>query len=83
MSLSSAADTQPTWSLRYVYWESNGDWLGCLESSPDYWTQGESLDDLVDHHCSLLEDLESGDVTGVRRVGLLDVPAATSRSESI
>ena len=38
---------------QYVCWEEDGGWLGYLEEYPDYWTQGETLDDLIEH----LEDL--------------------------
>ena len=33
-------------TVRFVYWEEDGAWLGCLQDYPDYWTQGETLDDL-------------------------------------
>ena len=36
-------------TVRFVYWQENGDWLGYIEEFTDYWTQGESLDDLKDH----------------------------------
>ena len=31
---------------RIVYWEEDGRWIGHLQEYPDYWTQGDSLDDL-------------------------------------
>jgi predicted RNase H-like HicB family nuclease len=46
-------------TVKYVYWQDGDAWLGYLQDYPDYWTQGESLDDLVAH----LKDLHS-DVTG-------------------
>ena len=33
-------------TLKYVYWQENETWLGYLEEYPDYWTRGESLDEL-------------------------------------
>ena len=36
-------------SVKYVYWQEDDAWLGYLEEFPDYWTQGESLDELIDH----------------------------------
>jgi predicted RNase H-like HicB family nuclease len=33
-------------TVRYVYWQDEDGWLGYLEEYPDYWTQGDSLDDL-------------------------------------
>jgi predicted RNase H-like HicB family nuclease len=57
--------------LRYVYWQEGDAWLGYLEEYPDYWTQGESLDDLVEHLKDLYEDVTSGQIPGIRRVGEL------------
>ena len=51
---------------RVVYWQSGGFWLGYFEQFPDYWTQGESLEDLREHLRSLFEDLTSGEIPGVR-----------------
>lgn len=36
-------------TVKIVYWEEDGVWLGYLQDYPDYWTQGESLDDLREH----------------------------------
>jgi hypothetical protein len=60
-------------TVKYVYWEEDGTWLGYLEDYPDYWTQGETLDDLKEHLRDLHADLTSGKVPGVRRVGDLVV----------
>ena len=30
-------------------WEDAGSWLGYLQEFPDYWTQGESFEDLEVH----------------------------------
>ncbi len=35
---------------------------------PDYWTQGETLEDLRDHLRDLYADLSDGHVPGIRRV---------------
>ncbi len=35
--------------VKIVYWEEDGVWLGYLQDYPDYWTQGETLDDLREH----------------------------------
>ena len=32
--------------LSYVCWQEGEFWLGYLLAFPDYWTQGETLDDL-------------------------------------
>lgn len=55
-------------SVKYVWWEEDGAWLGYLQEYPDYWTQGETLDDLKDHLRDLYIDLTSGQLTGIRKV---------------
>jgi predicted RNase H-like HicB family nuclease len=61
-------------SLRFVYWEDNGTWLGYFEDYPDYWTQGESLDDLKEHLRDLHRDLTGGEIPGIRKVEELSIP---------
>jgi predicted RNase H-like HicB family nuclease len=55
-------------TTRYVYWEEDGAWLGYLEDYPDYWTQGETLDDLKEHLHDLYADLTGGQLRGIRKV---------------
>ena len=55
-------------TVKYVYWEEDGGWLGHLQDFPDYWTQGETLDDLKEHLRDLYKDLTSGQLPGVRKV---------------
>jgi predicted RNase H-like HicB family nuclease len=59
--------------IKYVYWEEDGAWLGYLQEYPDYWTQGDSLDDLSAHLLDLYHDLTSGAIPSVRKVGELAV----------
>lgn len=40
---------------------------------PDYWTQGETLDELKEHLRDLHADLTSGAIRGIRRVAELFV----------
>ncbi|HOG46112.1 MAG TPA: type II toxin-antitoxin system HicB family antitoxin [Anaerolineae bacterium] len=61
-------------TVGFVYWEEDGAWIGYLQEYPDYWTQGETLDDLKEHLRDLYRDLTSGELTGVRRVDELVVP---------
>jgi predicted RNase H-like HicB family nuclease len=61
-------------TVKYVYWEEDGWWLGYLAEYPDYWTQGETLDDLLEHLKDLHADLSGGHIPGARRVGELVVP---------
>ncbi len=55
-------------TVKFIYWEEDGAWLGYLQEFPDYWTQGENLDDLKDHLRDLYADLTSGQLPGIRRV---------------
>lgn len=41
-------------TVKYLHWQEDGGWLGYLQDYPDYWTQGDTLDDLLEH----LRDLE-------------------------
>lgn len=61
-------------TVKYVYWQEDDHWLGYLQDYPDYWTQGESLDDLVEHLKDLHFDLSGGNIAGARKVGELSVP---------
>ena len=60
-------------SVKYVYWQEGAFWLGYLQDYPDYWTQGESLDDLKEHLADLYKDVTSGEIVGIRKVGELIV----------
>lgn len=55
-------------TVKMVYWQSEGHWLGYLQDYPDYWTQGETLDDLKEHLKDLLVDFGSGQLDGIRKV---------------
>ncbi len=55
-------------TVKYVYWEEDSGWLGYLQDFPDYWTQGETLQDLQEHLRDLYDDLSGGQVPGIRRV---------------
>ena len=55
-------------TTKIVYWQEDGWWLGYLEKFPDYWTQGETLQDLEEHLRDLHADLTSGELPGVRHV---------------
>jgi len=58
---------------RFIYWEDGDHLLGYFEDFPDYWTQGESLDDLKAQLADLYKDLTSGEIPGIRRVAELQV----------
>ena len=54
--------------VNFVYWEEEGAWLGYLQEYPDYWTQGETLEDLEEHLRDLYKDFVSGEIPGIRKV---------------
>jgi predicted RNase H-like HicB family nuclease len=55
-------------TIKIVYWEDDGAWLGYLQDYPDYWTQGETLDELKEHLKDLFLDMTSGQLPGIRKV---------------
>lgn len=55
-------------AIKIVVWEEAGAWLGYLQDYPDYWTQGETRDDLHEHLKDLYLDITSGEIPGIRRV---------------
>ena len=59
--------------VKIVYWEEEGAWLGYLQEYPDYWTQGETLEDLKEHLKDIYQEILSGEIPGLRKVGELDV----------
>ena len=56
-----------------MYWQHEDQWLGYIEEYPDYWTQGETLEDLHEHLKDLYLDLSNGEIPEVRRVAELEV----------
>jgi len=47
-------------TVKFVYWQEDDAWLGYLSDYPDYWTQGESLDDLKEQLKDLCHDMAEG-----------------------
>jgi hypothetical protein len=60
--------------VNYLLWQEDDAWLGYLQDYPDSWTQGESLDDLIDHLKDLYLDLSGGKVAGARKLAALVIP---------
>ena len=59
--------------LEYTFWEEDGHFLGYLNEYPDYWTQGETLEDLQANLKDLHDELTGGNIPGVRRAAELQV----------
>jgi hypothetical protein len=60
-------------TVRYVYWQDQGVWLGYVEDYPDYMTQGETLEELQENLRDLYSDLTRGKIPGVRQVAELRI----------
>jgi hypothetical protein len=58
---------------RYVYWQDDDMWLGYLEDYPDYWTQGETEEELRENLLDLYSELTGGVIPYVRKVAELEV----------
>ena len=58
-------------STKYIYWQDKDQWLGYLPDYPDYWTQGESREELQSNLRDLYVDLTSGEIPGVRQLAEL------------
>jgi hypothetical protein len=61
-------------TLKFVHWQDGDAYLGYLQDYPDYWTQGESYEDLKEHLADLYRDLSTGEIPGIRRVGEMEIP---------
>ena len=46
---------------KYVYWQEEDMWLGYLEEYPDYWTQGQSREELQENLKDIFQELTSPD----------------------
>ena len=58
---------------KYVYWQEEDMWHGYLEEYPDYWTQGESPEDLRENLKDIFQELTSGSIPDVHRVAELEI----------
>jgi predicted RNase H-like HicB family nuclease len=58
---------------KYIYWQDDDVWLGYLEEYPDYWTQGETEEELRENLLDIYSELTSGTIQNIRRVAELEV----------
>jgi predicted RNase H-like HicB family nuclease len=58
---------------KYIYWKDDDMWLGYLEEFPDYWTQGETEEELKEHLIDIFKELTSGSIPNVRKVAELEI----------
>lgn len=57
---------------KYIYWQEDDMWIGYLEEYPDYWTQGETEDELQENLIDIYRELTSGTTPNVRRIAELE-----------
>jgi predicted RNase H-like HicB family nuclease len=60
-------------TIRYNYWQEDAMWLGYLEDYPDYRTQGETHEELQENLKDIFQDVASGVIPNVKRVGDLQI----------
>ncbi|MDP2982222.1 MAG: type II toxin-antitoxin system HicB family antitoxin [Candidatus Latescibacter sp.] len=58
---------------KFVYYQEDEMFIGWLEEYPDYRTQGETLDELKENLKDIYQEISSGAIPSVRRVGELVV----------
>lgn len=56
---------------KFIYHQEDDMFIGWLEEFPDYKTQGETLDELKENLRDIYEELTSGRIPNVHRVGEL------------
>jgi len=60
-------------TTRYIYWQDEEMWLGYLEEYPDYWTQGETIEELEENLRDIYQELTSGNIPHARRAAELKI----------
>ena len=60
-------------TAKFVHWQEGDLFVGYFVDYPDYWTQGESFDDLKEHLIDLYRDLTDGQIPGIRKIDELVV----------
>ena len=58
---------------KFVFYQEDDFWIGWLEEYPDYRTQGETMDELKENLKDIYQEISSGAIPSVRRVGELVV----------
>lgn len=66
-------DGRATMTQKYIYWQDDEMWLGYLDEYPDYWTQGETLEELKENLVDIYKELSGGHIPHVREAAELEV----------
>jgi predicted RNase H-like HicB family nuclease len=57
----------------FVYWQDEGMWLGYLKEYPDYWTQGQTLEELKENLKDIFIEIIGGSIPNIRKTGELEI----------
>jgi predicted RNase H-like HicB family nuclease len=60
-------------SKKYIYWQDENMWIGYLQEYPDYWTQGETMQELKENLKDIYLEITSGSIPNVRKIGELEI----------
>ena len=60
-------------TVRFIYYKEDDMWIGYLEEYPDYMTQDGTLEELKENLKDIYEELNSGRIPRVHKVGELEV----------
>ena len=58
-------------TLKYIYWQDGEMFIGYLEEYPDYWTQGNTIEELEENLRDISLEITSGNIPCVRKVAEL------------
>ena len=58
---------------KYIYWQDEEMFIGHLEEYPDYWTQGNSLEELQNNLLDLYHEFSSDNIPAIRKVAELEL----------
>ena len=58
---------------KYTYWKDEDMWLGYFDEFPDYWTPGETEEELKKNLIDDYKELISGTLSNIRRVAEMEV----------
>jgi predicted RNase H-like HicB family nuclease len=58
---------------KFTYYQDDNWFIGWLEEYPDYWTEGETLDELKENLKDIYDEVTSGRIPHVRKSGELVV----------
>ena len=57
----------------FIYWQDDNHWLGYIKEYPDYWTQGESFEELKENLKDIFIDIVEGKIPNIRKTGQLEI----------